>query len=114
VVAAAGWRVAKVILGNAYLNDEEKVAGCRLAEQAGAHFVKTSTGFAPGSATLADIRRMRATVPRSVEVKAAWTPSRRCTRRAGRFGATATEAIPDAQAAGERGEAEPATPAGDY
>jgi deoxyribose-phosphate aldolase len=72
VVAAAGDQaIVKVILENAYLTDEEKVRGCRLAEGAGAHFVKTSTGFAPGGATLEDLRLMRATVSAKVRVKAA-------------------------------------------
>src|SRR3712207_6337368 len=46
--------IVKVILENAYLTDDEKVRGCRQAEAAGADFVKTSTGFAPGGATHAD------------------------------------------------------------
>lgn len=61
----------KVILENAYLTDEEKVTACRLCEQAGADWVKTSTGFAPSGATLADLRLMRATVGPQVQVKAA-------------------------------------------
>ncbi|MEV6707218.1 deoxyribose-phosphate aldolase [Micromonospora wenchangensis] len=61
----------KVILENAYLDTDEKVRGCLLAVQAGADFVKTSTGFAPGGATLDDLRLMRATVPPGVGVKAA-------------------------------------------
>jgi deoxyribose-phosphate aldolase len=110
VVAAAQGRVVKVILENAYLTDEQKVTGCRLAEQAGAHFVKTSTGFAPGGATLADIQLMRATVSPHIEVKAAGGVRSLDTlltlHRAGatRFGATATEAILDDFAARERGE----------
>jgi len=60
-----------VILENAYLTDEQKVLGCRLAEQAGAHFVKTSTGFAATGATLDDLALMRATVSPHVQVKAA-------------------------------------------
>jgi deoxyribose-phosphate aldolase len=63
--------IVKVILENAYLTDEQKVRGCRLAEQAGAHFVKTSTGFAPTGATLEDLALMRATVSPHVQVKAA-------------------------------------------
>jgi deoxyribose-phosphate aldolase len=63
--------LVKVILENAYLTDDEKVLGCQLAEQAGADFVKTSTGFAPGGATLADLRLMRASVSPQVQVKAA-------------------------------------------
>jgi deoxyribose-phosphate aldolase len=61
----------KVILENAYLIDEEKVIACKLCEAAGADWVKTSTGFAPGGATLADLRLMRANVSEKVQVKAA-------------------------------------------
>jgi deoxyribose-phosphate aldolase len=67
---AAG-AIVKVILENAYLTDEEKVRGCRLAEMAGADFVKTSTGFAPGGATHADLALMRNAVSERVQVKAA-------------------------------------------
>jgi deoxyribose-phosphate aldolase len=68
---AAGRALVKVILENAYLSDDEKVRGCKLAEAAGADFVKTSTGFAPGGATIADLRLMRASVSPAVKVKAA-------------------------------------------
>lgn len=61
----------KVILENAYLTDEQKVLGCQLAEQAGADWVKTSTGFAPSGATIADLKLMRASVGPHVQVKAA-------------------------------------------
>ncbi len=72
VVAEAGGRaLVKVILENAYLTDDEKRRGCRLAEAAGADFVKTSTGFAPSGATLDDLRLMRAAVSPRVRVKAA-------------------------------------------
>ena len=72
VVAAAGEAaLVKVILENAYLDDDQKRRGCRLAEEAGAAFVKTSTGFAPSGATLEDLRLMRAEVSEAVEVKAA-------------------------------------------
>ena len=67
---AAG-AIVKVILENAYLTDDEKVRGCRLAEMAGADFVKTSTGFAPGGATHADLALMRSAVSDRVQVKAA-------------------------------------------
>jgi len=100
-VAAAQGHVVKVILENAYLSDEQKIAGCRIAEQAGAHFVKTSTGFAPGGASLADIQLMRAAVSPHIQVKAAGgvrTLDILLTLHdagATRFGATATEAILD-------------------
>ncbi len=70
VVAAAGNQV-KVILENAYLTDAEKVTACKLIEAAGAHYVKTSTGFAPTGATLADVKLMRATCSPKVKVKSA-------------------------------------------
>jgi deoxyribose-phosphate aldolase len=71
VVDAAEGAIVKVILENAYLTDEQKVAACRLVEAAGGHYVKTSTGFAPSGATLADLRLMRASVSERVKVKAA-------------------------------------------
>jgi deoxyribose-phosphate aldolase len=61
----------KVILENAYLTDEQKVTACKLCEEAGADFVKTSTGFAPSGATLEDLRLMRASVSPRMRVKAA-------------------------------------------
>lgn len=114
VVAAAQGHVVKVILENAYLSDEQKITGCRLTEKAGAHFVKTSTGFAPGGATLTDIRLMRAAVSSHIEVKAAGGVHSLDTlltlHQAGatRFGATATAAILDDFAARGRGEQPPA------
>jgi deoxyribose-phosphate aldolase len=71
VEAAAGRAIVKVILENAYLSKGEIVRGCRAAEEAGADYVKTSTGFAPSGATLDDLRLMRATVSPRVKVKAA-------------------------------------------
>jgi deoxyribose-phosphate aldolase len=73
VVAAAANRdaIVKVILENAYLDDAQKELGSRLAEDAGAAFVKTSTGFAPGGATIDDLKLMRRTVGPHVQVKAA-------------------------------------------
>ena len=61
----------KVIFENSYLTDEQKVTACRLSEAAGADWVKTSTGFASGGATLEDLRLMRANVSERVQVKAA-------------------------------------------
>lgn len=71
VEAARGKAIVKVILENAYLTDEQKVTACRLAEQAGADFVKTSSGFAPSGATLEDLKLMRSSVGPQVQVKAA-------------------------------------------
>jgi deoxyribose-phosphate aldolase len=71
VVEAANGAAVKVILENAYLTDDEKVRGCRLAEEAGADFVKTSTGFAPSGATLDDLRLMRRSISPHMRIKAA-------------------------------------------
>jgi deoxyribose-phosphate aldolase len=70
-VAHAGGAIVKVILENAYLTDDEKVRGSRATEAAGADFVKTSTGFAPGGATHEDLALMRRTVSPRVQIKAA-------------------------------------------
>jgi deoxyribose-phosphate aldolase len=71
VEVAVGRVIVKVILENAYLSDDEKVRACKLAEKAGARFVKTSTGFAPTGATVKDIDLMRASVSSVVQIKAA-------------------------------------------
>lgn len=63
-------RIFKVILETSLLSDEQKETGCRLAAEAGADFVKTSTGFAGGGATVADVTLMRAATPEPIEVKA--------------------------------------------
>ena len=63
--------ILKVILENAYLSDEQKVTACRLAKQAGADYVKTSTGWGPSGATEADVRLMRKAVGMQMGVKAA-------------------------------------------
>ncbi len=70
-VAHEAGAIVKVILENAYLTDAEKVRGCRLAESAGADFVKTSTGYAPSGATHEDLALMRRSVASHVQVKAA-------------------------------------------
>jgi deoxyribose-phosphate aldolase len=91
--------LVKVIFENAYLTDDEKVNACHLAEQAGADFVKTSTGFAPGGATLSDLILMRANVGPIVQVKAAGgvrtldTLLAMAAEGVTRFGATATATI---------------------
>lgn len=95
----SGGGIVKVILENAYLSDEQKRTACRLAEEAGADFVKTSTGYAPSGATFMDLRLMRASVSAKVRVKAAGgireLDTALLVREVGgsRFGATATEAI---------------------
>jgi deoxyribose-phosphate aldolase len=63
--------IVKTIIEAALLTDEEKVRACLLAKEAGADFVKTSTGFSKGGATVADIELMRRTVGSDVGVKAA-------------------------------------------
>jgi deoxyribose-phosphate aldolase len=63
--------ICKVIIEAALLTDEEKVRACLLAKAAGADFVKTSTGFGPGGATVADVALMRKTVGPEMGVKAA-------------------------------------------
>ncbi|GAA5033581.1 deoxyribose-phosphate aldolase [Microbacterium fluvii] len=70
VVEAAGDHIVKVIFETAYLTDDEIVRACRLSEAAGADFVKTSTGFAGGGATLPHVTLMRASVGPEVQVKA--------------------------------------------
>lgn len=71
VVRAAGHNgTVKVILETSYLTDDEKVRACELSKRAGAHFVKTSTGYGPSGATVEDIRLMRRTVGESMGVKA--------------------------------------------
>ena len=61
----------KVILENAYLDEEQKMQACQLVQRAGADFVKTSTGLASSGATVADVRLMRKTVGPEMGVKAA-------------------------------------------
>ena len=100
-VADAHGALVKVILENAYLDQDQKVRGCQLAERAGARFVKTSTGFAPSGATISDLELMRASVSPRVEVKAAGGVRTLdallevMNAGATRVGATATKAILD-------------------
>jgi len=61
----------KVIVETGYLTDAEKEQACALAVEGGADFVKTSTGFGPGGATVGDVRLLRRIAPQSVGVKAA-------------------------------------------
>ena len=70
VSAAAGRALVKVILETSLLTRDEKVMGCTLAKAAGADFVKTSTGFAGGGATVEDVQLMRETVGPEMGVKA--------------------------------------------
>lgn len=70
VVKASEGKVVKVIIETALLTDEEKVIACQLAEKAGANFVKTSTGFSGGGATLEDIKLMKESVSTNIGIKA--------------------------------------------
>lgn len=70
VDAAKGKALTKVIIETCLLTDEEKVIACQLSKEAGADFVKTSTGFSTGGATAADIKLMRDTVGPEMGVKA--------------------------------------------
>jgi len=63
--------IVKVIIENYYMTDEQKVRACRICERAGADFVKTSTGYAVGGATIGDLHLMRKTCSDKVLVKAA-------------------------------------------
>lgn len=70
VVKAAEGKLTKVIIETCLLTDEEKVQVCRIAKEAGADFVKTSTGFSTGGATPEDVALMRKTVGEDMGVKA--------------------------------------------
>ena len=70
IKAACGGKLLKVIIETCLLTDEEKVRACELSVKAGADFVKTSTGFSTGGATVEDIALMRKTVGPNVGVKA--------------------------------------------
>lgn len=70
VQAADGKALVKVIIETALLTDEEKIKACEMAKEAGADFVKTSTGFSTGGATVEDVKLMRSTVGPDMGVKA--------------------------------------------
>ena len=70
VKQAVGDKILKVIIETCLLTDEEKVKACEAAKAAGAHFVKTSTGFSTGGANVHDVALMRETVGPDVGVKA--------------------------------------------
>ena len=71
VFAAKGKALVKVIIEACLLNDDEKVRVCTIAKMAGADFVKTSTGFSTGGATVEDVKLMRWVVGQDMGVKAA-------------------------------------------
>jgi deoxyribose-phosphate aldolase len=99
VVAAAAGRIVKVIIETGLLTDDEKVRAAKLAKAAGAHFVKTCTGFAEGRATPEDIALLRKTVGPGMGVKASGKVRDLATARAvimagaTRIGATASVKI---------------------
>lgn len=70
VVEAAAGHLVKVIIETCLLTEDEKIKACQLAKQAGADFVKTSTGFSTGGATVEDVTLMRRTVGSDLGVKA--------------------------------------------
>ena len=70
VVDASGDKFVKVIIEACLLTDDEKVRACQLSKEAGADYVKTSTGFSTGGATVADVTLMRKTVGPDMGVKA--------------------------------------------
>ncbi|GAA0587915.1 deoxyribose-phosphate aldolase [Caenispirillum bisanense] len=99
VKQACGDALLKVIIETCLLSDEEKVLACRLSQEAGADFVKTSTGFAGGGATEADVALMRRTVGPAMGVKASGgvrtteDARRMIAAGASRIGASASVAI---------------------
>ena len=67
---AKGRAIVKVIIETCLLTDKEKIQACKLAKKAGAHFVKTSTGFNTGGATVEDVKLMKEAVGPEMGVKA--------------------------------------------
>ena len=70
VVQAAKGKIVKVIIETCLLNKNQKISACKTAKKAGAHFVKTSTGFAEGGATCDDVALMKKTIGDHLRVKA--------------------------------------------
>lgn len=70
VVKASGKALVKVIIETGLLTNEEKKVACSLAKEAGAHFVKTCTGFSAGAATVEDVKLMKSVVGSALQVKA--------------------------------------------
>ena len=71
IKAACGEKILKVIIETCLLNEDEKLRMCKIVTEAGADYIKTSTGFSTAGATLEDVRLMRANVGEKVLVKAA-------------------------------------------
>ncbi len=107
VAALEGKAILKVILENCLLTQEEIVKACELSVKAGAHFVKTSTGFSKGGAVASDIALMRKTVGPNIGVKASGAVRDRETALsmveagASRIGASASVAIVKGEDAGK-------------
>lgn len=70
VVSAAEGHTVKVIIETALLNEDDKKLACEAALKAGAHFVKTSTGFSGGGATVEDVKLMKSVVGDKMQIKA--------------------------------------------
>ena len=71
VKAACGNHILKVIVETCYLTEEEKIAMCKSVTEAGADYIKTSTGFGSGGATLADVELFKKHIGEKVKIKAA-------------------------------------------
>lgn len=71
VKAACGEKILKVIIETCLLTEEEKLRACKIVTDAGADYIKTSTGFSKAGATLADVKLMKENVGKGVRVKAA-------------------------------------------
>ena len=71
VKAACGNNILKVIVETCYLTEEEKIAMCKSVTEAGADYIKTSTGFGSGGATLADVELFKKHIGEKVKIKAA-------------------------------------------
>ena len=69
--AACGEKILKVIIETCYLSQEEKIAMCKAVTNAGADYIKTSTGFGTGGATMEDVLLMKANIGPNVKIKAA-------------------------------------------
>ncbi len=109
VQAAKGKALVKVILETCLLTDEEKRLICRICKEAGADFVKTSTGFSTGGATVEDIKLMRDIVKPTMGVKASGgirdyeTAKAMIEAGASRIGASASVAIANKEKSGGNG-----------
>lgn len=73
IYVAVSWhnKILKVIIENAYLTNDEKIKVCEICKEVGVDFVKTSTGFAPTGATVADVKLMKEVVGDKCKIKAA-------------------------------------------